>query len=179
MSLIEDHFKLHRPPFPQSADPAALLSHQNIKEALDRLRFAIDRDGIALLTAESGCGKSTLLASLARDLDATAYLIIYASLSTLGPFSLLASLAAKLGLRPKRFKGGTAQDLVTHLRGQHSAPSSSSTRRTSCPTPRSRTCACSPARASTRRAPSRWCSPGNRSCASASPSRSTTPSPSA
>lgn len=119
MSLVEDHFKLHRPPFPQSAEPAALLSHQSIKEALDRLRFAIDRDGIALLTAESGCGKSTLLASLARALDATAYLVIYASLSTLGPFSLLSSLAAKLGLRPKRFKGGTAQDLVTHLRGQH------------------------------------------------------------
>lgn len=119
MSIVEDHFKLHRPPFPQSAEPAALLSHQSIKEALDRLRFAIDRDGIALLTAESGCGKSTLLASLARDLDATAYLVIYASLSTLGPFSLLSSLASKLGLRPKRFKGDTAQELVTHLRGQH------------------------------------------------------------
>lgn len=118
MSLIEDHFKLHHPPFPQSAASQALLHHASLKEALDRLRFAIDRDGIALLTAESGCGKSTLLAWLARELDATAFLIVYASLSTLGPFSFLSSLVAKLGLRPRRFKGETAQDLVAHLRGQ-------------------------------------------------------------
>ena len=118
MSLIEDHFKLHRPPFPQSAEASALLHHQSLKDALDRLRFALDRDGIALLTAEAGCGKSTVLCCLHRDLDATAYLLVYASLSTLSPFSLLSSLVSRLGLRPRRFKGETAQDLVAHLRGQ-------------------------------------------------------------
>jgi len=117
MSIIEDHFKLHRSPFPQATDAAALLHHQSLKDALDRLRFAIDRDGIALLTAESGCGKSTVLGALARDLDATAYLVVYASLSTLGPFSLLSSLVAKLGIRARRFKGETAADLIAHLRG--------------------------------------------------------------
>jgi type II secretory pathway predicted ATPase ExeA len=117
MSIIEDHFKLHRPPFSQAAEAAALLHHQSLKDALDRLRFAIDRDGIALFTAESGCGKSTALATLARDLDGTAYLVVYASLSTLSPFSLLSSLVAKVGLRPRRFKGETAQDLIAHLRG--------------------------------------------------------------
>ena len=70
MSLIEDHFKLHRPPFPQATEAAALLHYQSLKDALERLRFAVDRDGIALLTAESGCGKSTALGALARDLDA-------------------------------------------------------------------------------------------------------------
>lgn len=117
MSLVEDHFKLVRPPFPQSAETAALLHHGALKEALERLRFAIDRDGIALLTAASGCGKSTALGCLARDLDPTAHLVVYSSLTTLGPFSLLSSLVAKLGLRPRRFKGETAQDLVAHLRG--------------------------------------------------------------
>lgn len=117
MSIIEDHFRLHHPPFPQVAEPAAVLSHQSLKDALDRLRFAVDRDGIALLTAESGCGKSTVLGALTRDLDPTAYLVVYASLSTLGPFSLLSSLVAKLGMRARRFKGETAQDLVAHLRG--------------------------------------------------------------
>jgi type II secretory pathway predicted ATPase ExeA len=117
MSIIEDHFRLHRSPFPQATDPAALLSHQSLKDALDRLRFALDRDGIALLTAESGCGKSTVLGALSRDLDTTAYLVVYASLSTLGPFSLLSSIVAKLGLRARRFKGETAQELVAHLRG--------------------------------------------------------------
>jgi type II secretory pathway predicted ATPase ExeA len=117
MSLIEDHFKLHRQPFPQAADPSAVLSHVSLNEALDRLRFAIDRDGIALLSAESGCGKSTVLGCLSRDLDPTAYLVVYSSLASLGPFGLLSSLVAKLGLRPRRFKGETAHDLVAHLRG--------------------------------------------------------------
>lgn len=117
MSLLEEYFRLNRPPFPQSAEPAALLSHASLKEALERLRFALDRDAIALLTAESGCGKSTVLGCLVRDLDPTSHLVVYSSLATLGPFSLLSSLAVKLGLRPRRFKGETAQELVAHLRG--------------------------------------------------------------
>lgn len=117
MSLIEDHFNLHRPPFPQATDAAALLHHQSLKDALQRLLFAIDRDGIALLSAESGCGKSTVLGCLVRDLDPVKYLVVYSSLATLGPFSLLASLIAKLGLRGRRFKGEAAHDLVAHLRG--------------------------------------------------------------
>jgi type II secretory pathway predicted ATPase ExeA len=117
MSLLEDHFKLHRPPFPQAVDAAALLNHQSLRDALDRLRFAVDRDGIALLSAESGCGKSTVLGCLSRDLDPTQYLVVYSSLSSLGPFGLLSSLVAKIGLRPRRFKGETAHELIAHLRG--------------------------------------------------------------
>jgi type II secretory pathway predicted ATPase ExeA len=117
MSLIEDHFTLTRPPFPQTAEAAALLTHGSLKDAVERVRFAIDRDGIALLTAEAGCGKSTVLGCLVRDLDATAYHVVYSAFATLGPFSQLSSLVVKLGLRPRRFKGETAADLVAHLRG--------------------------------------------------------------
>jgi type II secretory pathway predicted ATPase ExeA len=117
MSIVEDHFKLHRAPFPQAVDQAALLHHQSLKDALERLRFALDRDGIALLSAESGCGKSTVLGCLSRELDPTQYLVVYSALSSLGPFSLLTSLVAKIGIRPRRFKGETAHDLVAHLRG--------------------------------------------------------------
>lgn len=117
MSIIEDHFRLTRPPFPQTAEGNAMLHHQPLKDALDRLRFAIDRDGIAVFTAESGSGKSTTLANLVRDLDPTSHLVVYSAFTSLSPFSLLASLAAKLGLRPRRFKGETAQELINHLRG--------------------------------------------------------------
>jgi len=117
MSLIEDHFKLHRPPFPQSVEGGALLQHQSLKDAVERLRFAIDRDGIGLLTAESGCGKSTVLGCLLRDLDPTAYHVVYSAFTSLGPFSQLSSLLVKLGLRSRRFKGETAAELVAHLRG--------------------------------------------------------------
>jgi type II secretory pathway predicted ATPase ExeA len=117
MSDLEEHFKLHRSPFPQVTDTHALLNHQSLKDALERLRFAVDRDGIALLSAESGCGKSTVLGCLGRELDPTQYLVVYSSLSSLGPFGLLSNLVAKIGLRARRFKGETAHELVTHLRG--------------------------------------------------------------
>jgi type II secretory pathway predicted ATPase ExeA len=118
VTLIEDHFRLHQSPFPQAAEAAGLLQHASLKDAIERLRFAVQREGIALLTAEAGSGKSTVLGCLVRDLDSTAYLVVYAALSTLGPFSLLSSLVAKLGMRARRFKGETAQELVNHLRGQ-------------------------------------------------------------
>lgn len=117
MSFIESHFGLHAQPFPQAADPAAVLQHAGLKDALDRLRFSLDRDGIAQLSAESGCGKSTVLGCLSRDLDPTKYLFVYSSLASLGPFGLIASLAVKLGVRVRRSKGQTVSDLIAHLRG--------------------------------------------------------------
>jgi len=117
MSIIEDHFKLHHAPFPQSAEGTAILHHAPLKDAHERVRFAIERSGIAICTGESGCGKSTLLGCLHRDLDPTSHLVVYSSLTTLGPFGLLSSLVAKLGMRPRRFKGETAQELIAHMRG--------------------------------------------------------------
>ena len=80
MSLIEEHFQLHRAPFPQVAEPPSVLHYQGLKDAMERVRFAVDRDGIALISAESGCGRSTILGCLSRELDPTAYLVVHASL---------------------------------------------------------------------------------------------------
>jgi type II secretory pathway predicted ATPase ExeA len=117
MSIIEEHFNLHLAPFPQSAEAQAVLHHPTYKESQGRLRFTVERYGIGLVTGESGSGKSTLLSSFCRDLDPASHLVIYSSLATLSPFGLLSSLVTKLGMRPRRFKGETAQDFVAHLRG--------------------------------------------------------------
>jgi type II secretory pathway predicted ATPase ExeA len=117
MSLVEDHFKLHHPPFPQAVHKTALLTHAALKDAVERLRFALDRDAIAVLTAESGCGKTTALAHLVRELDPTAYQVIYSSMASLKAFGLLSYLVTKAGLRPRRFKGETAHELIAHCRG--------------------------------------------------------------
>lgn len=116
MSLVEDHFKFVRPPFPQAADKAAMLVHPSLKDAVERLRFALERDAIALLTAESGCGKSSALGHLVRGLDTTAYNVVYSSMASLKAFGLLSYLVTKAGLRPRRFKGETAHELVAHCR---------------------------------------------------------------
>ena len=113
---LEEHFGLTKSPFPRVAPDPALLRHQGLEEVLARLRFALDRDTIAVLVADSGYGKSTALSLFARSLDAASHQLVTISLTTLGPFGLLASISVAIGLRPRRFKGETAAALLGHLR---------------------------------------------------------------
>ena len=114
---LEEHFALGQQPFPKAASEACLLRHSALDEVLERLRFALARDTIALLVAESGCGKSTALGLFARTLDAASYNIVATALTTLGPFGFISHLCATSGLRSRRFKGETAAVLTTHFRG--------------------------------------------------------------
>jgi type II secretory pathway predicted ATPase ExeA len=114
---LQEHFGLHDVPFPKAASQACLLQHPALLEAVERIRFAVARDALALLVAESGCGKSTAVALFARSLDAASYLVLYTCLTTVRPFSFLSQIAAAAGLRAGRFKGQTAAALIAHLRG--------------------------------------------------------------
>lgn len=116
MTTLEKHFGFTRPPFPRVPPEEAILRHKGLQEVLAKLHFALERDTIALLVAESGCGKSTALSLFAKSLDASSYQLVPLSLTTLGPFSLLANIATALGIKPRRFKGDTAAALLGHLR---------------------------------------------------------------
>ncbi len=54
----------------------------------------------------------------ARSLDAANYHILSTSLTTLSPFSFIASLGASSGLPGRRFKGESAAALLMHMRSQ-------------------------------------------------------------
>lgn len=116
-ATLQEHFGLHDVPFPKAASEACLLRHPPLLDAVERIRFAVGRDTIALLVAESGCGKSTAAALFARSLDAVSYLVLYICLTTVSPFGFLSQIAAAAGLRAGRFKGQTAAALIAHLRG--------------------------------------------------------------
>jgi type II secretory pathway predicted ATPase ExeA len=105
-------------PFPRAVSEDALLRNDAIDHVISRLSFALDRDTIALLVAESGCGKSTALSLFARSLDASSYNVLTTSLTTLNPFSFIASLVASTGLPGRRFKGESAATLLMHMRSQ-------------------------------------------------------------
>ena len=114
---LEDHFALSQPPFPRAATAASLLRTAALEHTIERLRFALERDTMALLVAESGCGKSTVLFEFAKTLDAAHYHLLAVSLTTLQPFSLLSQFLTTMGLPANRGnKGETATALVRHLR---------------------------------------------------------------
>lgn len=114
---LQEYFGLREIPFPKAASEACLLRHPPLIDAVDRLRFAVDRDSPALLVAECGCGKSTATGLFARSLDAASYHVLYICLTTVQPFSFVSQIAVATGIRPGRFKGQTAAALISHLRG--------------------------------------------------------------
>ena len=116
MTTLQEHFGFTQQPFPRVLADDALLRHKGLEGALAKLNFALERDTIALLVAESGCGKSTALSLFAKSLEPSDYQLVPLSLTTLAPFSLITNIAISLGLKPRRFKGGTAAALITHLR---------------------------------------------------------------
>jgi type II secretory pathway predicted ATPase ExeA len=113
---LEQFFGLSQAPFLRAT--ASLMRTPAHDQILERFRFALVRDAIAMLVAESGCGKSTTLSLFAQTLDAASYNVLATSLTTLSPFSFIAHIVATLGLRGRRFKGETAAALVAHLRAQ-------------------------------------------------------------
>jgi ABC-type multidrug transport system fused ATPase/permease subunit len=116
MTTLQEQFGFTQQPFPRVPPDDALLRHKGLEEVLAKLTFALERDTIALLVGESGCGKSTTLSLFAKTLEPSAYQLVPLSLTTLGPFSLIANIAIALGLKPRRFKGDTAAALLAHLR---------------------------------------------------------------
>lgn len=106
-SLIR-HFRLTAHPFGRDAPKSALHRHRGFNEALERLRYTIEIEGISALVAEPGCGKSLLLGQLADDAQKLGHVVHYFAHATVGPFGLLNVLARKTGLAPRRSRGENA-----------------------------------------------------------------------
>jgi type II secretory pathway predicted ATPase ExeA len=106
-SLVR-HFRLTAHPFGRDAPKAALHHHRGFSEALERLRYTVEIDGISALVAEPGCGKSLLLGQLADELQKQGYVVHYFAHATVGPFGLVNVLARKAGIVPRRSRAETA-----------------------------------------------------------------------
>lgn len=115
MSHLLRHYGLERHPFARQTPKEALLQHAGFTEALRRLSYTVELDGIALLLAEPGCGKSLLLGELAGSLQAAGWAVHYFAHASVGPFGLINVLARKAGLAPRRSRAETALALAQAL----------------------------------------------------------------
>lgn len=115
MSQLLAHFGFKRHPFARGIPKDGMFRHRGFEEALGRLRFTVELDGIAVLVADAGCGKSMLLGELADELQHEGWVVHYFAHSTVGPFSLINVLARKAGIVPKRSRGETAMLLTDQL----------------------------------------------------------------
>lgn len=109
------HFRLTAHPFGRDAPKTALHRHRGFLEALERLRFTVELEGISALVAEPGCGKSLLLGQLADELQQQGHVVHYFAHATVGPFGLVNVLARKTGLAPRRSRAETALAVAQKL----------------------------------------------------------------
>ena len=115
MSQLLNHYGLRYHPFGRQTSSDALYRHRGFEEALGRLRFCVELDGIASLVAESGCGKSLLLGQLADEMQRDGAAVHYFAHCSTGPFGLISVLARKSGILPKRSCAETASLLIEKL----------------------------------------------------------------
>ena len=115
MTPLLRHFGFDHHPFGRQTPAAALLHHESFDEALDRLRYSVELDAVAMLVAEAGCGKSMLMGQLADELQQAGWVVHYLAHSTIGPFGLINVLCRKVGLAPRRSRGETAVQMVDRL----------------------------------------------------------------
>lgn len=113
-SLIR-HFRLTAHPFGRDAPRSALHRHRGFAEALERLRFTVEIEGISALVADPGCGKSLLLGQLSDELQKAGNVVHYFAHATVGPFGLVNVLARKVGITPGRSRAETALALSQKL----------------------------------------------------------------
>jgi type II secretory pathway predicted ATPase ExeA len=111
------HFGLTALPFERAVPPEGLLHHASFAEALERLRFAVDMRGPALLVAPPGTGKSIVLNTLCASLPPSDLRVIATALSACGPFGLLGQLAVRYGTPVRRTTAQTAAALLAELDG--------------------------------------------------------------
>ncbi len=115
MNRLLQHYGFSHHPFGRTTPKDAILRHRGFEEALRRLLFSVELEGIAALVAEAGCGKSLVLGELARELQLQGWVIHYFAHASVGPFSLVNVLARKAGLAPRRSRGETALALAETL----------------------------------------------------------------
>lgn len=115
MEKLLHHFGLTQLPFDRAVPPEGLLRHPSFVEALERLRFAVDARGPALLVAPPGVGKSVLLDALCAELPASEVRVIATALTACGPFGLVGQLAARYGTPTRRTTAQTAAALLDEL----------------------------------------------------------------
>lgn len=109
------HFSLTALPFDRAVPPEGLLRHASFGEALERLRFAVDTRGPALLVAPPGTGKSVVLDALCASWPTGDLRVIATTLTSCGPFGLVGQLAARYGTPLRRSTAQTAAALLDEL----------------------------------------------------------------
>lgn len=95
--MYKEYYGLREKPFNKTPDPRFLYHSPKHAEALARLLYAVEEQGIVLLTGEIGSGKTTLSRAFIDSLDESYHPLLIIN-PRLSPSQLLRTVALRLGM---------------------------------------------------------------------------------
>jgi general secretion pathway protein A len=111
--IYREHWKLRKQPFENVNDPVFLFASSRHKEALARLRYAVEQRKMgALLTGEYGTGKTYLSRILKKLSDAARFRFIFFTNPRLTPLEFLREIHFQLAGSSDSFTGMTKAEYL-------------------------------------------------------------------
>jgi type II secretory pathway predicted ATPase ExeA len=102
-------------PFAKDLEPDQLFENKAWAQALDRLRYLLDRRGIGTLFGAPGTGKSTLLRAFLSGLGRSAYAVCYVAETTCASLDLYRQIARGFQLEPRFRKADVLRDIKERI----------------------------------------------------------------
>jgi type II secretory pathway predicted ATPase ExeA len=109
--MFEPFYHLNSIPFSRNIPVSLLYQTKSIRENVQRLMYAAQRNWFGILTGEPGCGKTTMLRLFAQTLNSSDYKTLYVSDSKLTPRNFYKVLLDQLGCEAKFYRGDAKRQL--------------------------------------------------------------------
>src|SRR6266704_6784356 len=115
MNKLLSTYGLTREPFTKDVAPSDMFQTEQLQEALQALKAAIEGRTSAVVTGDSGCGKTCLLRALEEDLPQGRYRLHYAHNSTVNRRDFYRQLSIGMGLEPRATFAALFASISQHI----------------------------------------------------------------
>ena len=112
---LASYFGFTRTPFRRDLAPSMLHRHASHLEAVARIRWCINENGLGVITGEVGAGKTIALRAALAELDASRHTVIYLPNPAIGARGLYAALVTGLGGVPRFHTSSLIAQTMDHL----------------------------------------------------------------
>ncbi|HEV8523536.1 MAG TPA: AAA family ATPase, partial [Terriglobales bacterium] len=102
-------------PFTKDLEPERIFRTDVFHQAIDRLRYLVDRQGIGAIFGAPGTGKSTLLRSFLSSLGKSSHAVCYVTHTTCATLDLYREIARGFQIEPRYRKADVLREIKERI----------------------------------------------------------------